>query len=263
MISAKIASNKTILGLGITFLCLATIIPGQLAKFRSLFALNNDSKSFLQEEKQAKVSLSFLENLPSVGFNNLVADWAFLQFVQYFGDDPARDQTGYSLNPNYFEIVVDRDPRFAQALFYFSSATSIYAGRPDRTVSLLAKSLESMTAKTPAYSYYVWLYKGIDELLFLGKTQAAKHSFDMAAEWASTIQDEESKQVAASARQTSEYLAQNPESKGAQVSAWLMVLSSTSDKRTQWLALNRIRNLGAEVIMTPQGRIQVKLSSGN
>ena len=38
-----------------------------------------------------------LKNLPSFGFDNLIADWTFLKFLQYFGDDEARDVTGYDL----------------------------------------------------------------------------------------------------------------------------------------------------------------------
>src|SRR4028118_1979843 len=98
-----------------------------------------------------------------------------------------------------------------------------------------------MSPQTPPKSYYVWRYKAIDELLFLGNAQAAKQSFEKAAEWASIYPDQRSKQVAALSRKTANFLARNPNSKNGQVSAWSMVLTNAPDARTQKIAIERIQ----------------------
>ena len=55
------------------------------------------------------------------------------------------------------------------------------------------------------------------------------------------------------------FLAKNPDSKQAQVSAWTMVLNNALDDRTRAMAINRIEGLGGEVIITPEGAVQIKL----
>ena len=46
----------------------------------------------LRQQEKEGVKINLLKNLPDFGFNNLVADWIYLQFIQYFGDR-ARDYT--------------------------------------------------------------------------------------------------------------------------------------------------------------------------
>ncbi|MBV9384884.1 MAG: hypothetical protein JOZ78_00485 [Chroococcidiopsidaceae cyanobacterium CP_BM_ER_R8_30] len=123
----------------------------------------------------------------------------------------------------------------------------------------MAKGLKSLSPKVPQRSYYIWRYKGIDELLFLGDAKAAKHSFAMAANWASFYSDAESKQVAAISRGTAQFLSRNPKSKWAQVAAWVMVLNNQVDERTRGIAVHRLKALGAKVVVTPQGAAQVQL----
>jgi len=182
----------------------------------------------------------------------------FLNFLQYFGDDDARAVTGYDLGPDYFEIIVDHDPRFLGAYTSLSTSISLYAGRPEESVALMEKGLKAMSPHIPLKSYYVWRYKGVDELLFLGDTQAARQSFEKAAEWASTYSDEESQYVAALSRKTAQFLARNPKSKSAQVVAWTMVLNYATDDRTRKIAISRIEALGGKVTITPEGKLMIQ-----
>jgi len=249
--------------IGVSFIALLSIfalgalqIP-QLNQIRS--GSKNASPEALQTEVKAeKVRLNLLQKVPAFGFDNLLGDWAFLNFIQYFGDDEARAATGYRLSPDYFDVIIDRDPKFLQAYFFLSGSSSLYAGMPERSVALMEKGLKSLSPQSPPKSYYVWRYKATDELLFLGDAQAARQSYEKAAEWASTYSDEESKNIVAISRRTAEFLARNPLSKSAQVNAWSTVLSNALDDRTRQLAISRIEALGGKVIVTPQGvRIQL------
>ncbi len=214
---------------------------------------------YLKEETLEETNLELLQRSPSLGFDNLVADWTFLKFLQYFGDGEARQKTGYSLNPEYFEIIVDRDPRFIEAYLFLSPASSIYAGRPDQTVALMDKGLKSTSPDTSPDSYLIWIYKAVDELLFLGNTKAARHSYEMAAQWAIAQNHPKSQQIAARARKTAQFLACNPDSKRAQVNSWTMILVNAVSDRTRQLAIGRIEALGGQVIITPQGEVKVQL----
>ncbi len=209
-----------------------------------------------QAVDKENLRLNLLQKTPAFGFNNLVANWTFLNFLQYFGDDKARDITGYNLSPKYFEIIINRDPHFLGAYIGLSTSISLYAAMPEKSVALMAQGLKSMSAQSPPQSYYVWRYKAIDELLFLGDAQAARKSFEKAAEWASTYSDQESKNVATFSGKTAKFLARNPKSKTAQAAAWAMILSSTTDSHAQKIAISRIEALGGKVFMTPEGKVE-------
>ncbi len=222
-------------------------------------------EEYQQQEQLEKLQLDVFKGIPTLGFDNLLADWLYLRFIQYFGDVEARDQTGYSLSPDYFELVVDNDPRFVDAHLRLSASTSIFAGEPTKTVSLLEKSLENLPPKVvaPVYPpYYLWTYKGVDQLLFLGDAQGAKQSYRMAADWAELYPDEASQRLAARQRKTIEFLEKNPRSKIPQIGAWTMVLSSAADKKTQERAIAEIKALGGQIEISPNGQLRVSVPEG-
>lgn len=245
----------------VALLCVVAIGALQIPQLNRLSdkAKTASLENFQREVESERLRLNILNKLPSFGFNNLVADWTLISFIQYFGDDLARPQTGYSLSPEYFEIILARDPYFLSAYPFLSGSTTLYAGMPERSVALIEQGLKSLTPKVPSESYYIWRYKGTDELLFLGDTQAAKQSFETAAQWASIYSDDESKNVARLSRQTAQFLATNPKSKSAQVSAWMMILDKAFDDRTRQAAISRIQALGGKVTITSQGQVKVQL----
>lgn len=245
----------------VALLCVLAVGALQVPQLNALSrkAKNPSLETLRQDIELEQLRLSLLQKTPVFGFDNLLADWVYLNFLQYFGDDTARSQTGYTLSPDYFKIIVDRDPRFLGAYTGLSTSVSLYAAKPEQSVALMEKGLKSMSPKSPPQSYYVWRQKGIDELLFLGNAQAARQSFETAAEWASTYPDEESQYVASLSRQTAEFLARNPLSKSAQVSAWSMVLNNVVDQRTRQFVISKIESLGGKVIITPQGQAKIQL----
>ncbi len=106
-------------------------------------------------------------------------------------------------------------------------------------------------------AYYIWLYKGTDELLFLGDTEAAQHSHEMAARWASMSNESDGKRIAALSNQSAQFLARNPDSKKAQVNSWTMILVNAVDGRTRQLAIDRIEALGGQVSISPKGEVKI------
>lgn len=243
----------------VVLLCILGICFLQVPQLNKLKASQKTtSLDTLNRELQSeKLRLNLLQKIPNFGFNNLIANWVFINFLQYFGDDEAREKTGYSLSPEYFKVILDCDPYFLQAYLFLSTSTSLYAGKPEESIALMTKGLKFLAPKAPPKSYYVWRYKGIDQLLFLGDAQGAKHSFETAANWASIYPDEESQQVAAISRRTANFLAQNPNSKSAQIAAWIMVLNNPIDAQTEKSVIKRIVALGGQVSITPQGVVQV------
>ena len=209
------------------------------------------------EEEQEKSNLQVLKQTPSFGFDNLIANLSFLNFLQYFGDEKKRSLVGYSLSPEYFDIVIKHDPKFLGIHYFISTSVSLYAGMPERSIALMDEALKSNSPQITPKAYYVWRNKGIDELLFLGDSKAAQKSFMRASEWAAIHPDEESQRIASSSYQTAQFLLSNPSSKRAQIAAWSMVLSNAVDENTKNIAINTIEALGAKIVVNANGQFSI------
>lgn len=211
-----------------------------------------------QQEQQAALNLTILRNIPSSEFDNLLANWIFLRFIQYNGDRDARRETGHSLNPEFFRAVIERDPRFISSYFLLSPATTLFAASPEVSVEVIEKGIEEVSPEHFPRAYFLWLYKGVDEMLFLGDIPAAINSYEMAAEWAEKQETEQAQRQAERARRTANFLRNNPKSSEARISGWSLILSSTRSDEARELAIEKIRELGGEVTRTPQGRFQIE-----
>ncbi|GET41947.1 hypothetical protein [Microseira wollei] len=251
----------------VALLCLLGIGGFQVPQLNKLIDRGKTAsvENINREVELERLRLRLLQKAPSLGFDNLIANWVYLGFLQYFGDELARGQTGYELSPAYFEIIVDRDPRFLGSYISLTASLSLYAGKPEQSVALMAKGLKSMSPKIPPQSYYVWRYKAIDELLFLADIKSAQRSFAKAGEWASTYPDAESQNVAAISRRTAQFLAGNPDKariKNAQEAIWATVIVNAlqaNDSRTSDIAIRQIEARGGKVTITPEGGVSVQL----
>jgi len=257
---ARPAMIKTLGTIALIVLCGSAIAALQLPLLQQLRQRGQTvTTATLQRQLDLeKRRLQVLQSVPTFGFDNLVADWVFLNFLQYFGDDEARARTGYDLSPEYFEVIVRRDPRFVRGYLFLSQSTSLFAALPKRAIALMERGLTTLTPQIPPNSYYVWRYKGIDELLFLGDAQAAQHSFQQAANWASQHPDPNSQQVAQLSQSMANFLAENPRSQLALVGAWSMVLQSAVDDRTRQRAIAQIKELGGTFETDDQGRTTIR-----
>ncbi|MGF1588593.1 MAG: hypothetical protein ACFCU7_04985 [Pleurocapsa sp.] len=241
------------LGIILIFIGLIQLQKKQLSQLSALQEKNN----YLEEEASLKTRVKFQQQIPVFGFNNLFADWNYLQFIQYFGDTEAREVTGYSLVTDYFEVAVNKDPRFTQSFLSFSAANSLFAGQPQKTVKLINQVLESASPDLPGYPFLLWTYKATDEILFLGNLGAAKNSYEQAAEWASMRNDDLGKEMSSRYLATAKFLASNPNSTDAQIGAWVNVLNQAQDIKTQQHAIKQLKELGAEVSITEAGEIKI------
>jgi hypothetical protein len=240
--------------------CIAALGRLQMPQLEQLQARSQSAsvEQIRQATAAEAMQLSLLKKSPSFGFENLIADWTFLNFLQYFGDASARQKTDYRLGPDYFEVILDRDPYFIPAYIFLSTSGSLYAGTPERSTAIMQKALSSLKPNVPPDSFFAWRQLGVDQLLFLGDSQAAKKSFETAADWARQSSFPGSGQTAASSQQTAAFLANNPNSKTAQVASWAMVLGNAPDDRTQKIATQRIEALGGRIIPNPDGTFRIQ-----
>ncbi|RMF27035.1 MAG: hypothetical protein D6756_02715, partial [Cyanobacteria bacterium J083] len=218
----------------------------------------SSTADYFQEEKYFSLTLDVQKKMPNFGFGNLIADWNFFLYVQYFGDGKARDVTGYTLISEYFDVIVNNDPRFIKAYLALSTTNSLYGGYPDKTVANLDRVLQAINPKMSNYPFQIWVFKGVDEILFLGDMKGAKNSYEMAADWAEQSIEPEGKLMVKRYKKTAAFLASNPDNTRAQVGAWLTIFYNTNDKMTKRNVINRIQALGVKVTLNPAGRLQIK-----
>ncbi len=263
MVTNSLRRRPSSTPLTIVILLLSTFaIAGlQWQRFQQLQAQasgNQSPEQLRRQEQQDMLRLSLLRQAPSFGFDNLIANGTFLNFLQYFGNVDARRQVGYRVSPEFFEVIVDKDPRFVDPYLFLSTSTSLFAGQPERAVVMMQRGTAAMTPTLPPGGFRVWRYKGIDQLLFLGDGDGARQSFETAAAWAEQSNQPEAATVATASRQTAAFLAQNPSSKAAQISAWIQVINLAVDDQVQAIAIERIQALGGEILALEDGRVTVR-----
>lgn len=246
---------------------LTVLVAGVVVLQRQrLFQMQDSSitPANLQQQSDATASaLNAIQRLPVFGFDNLVANWFFLQFLQYFGDTDARQATGYSLSSDFFKIIIPNDPYYRLFYIFLSGSTSNFAAQPESSINLISQGLEQLTPTTPPDSFYVWRYKAVDELLFLGNSEAAQQSFQTAADWARQSSHPDAAIMGESSQRTANFLAANPSSRPAQISAWASVLSNAIDEGTRLKAIEHIEALGGTVTIDESGRASIKSPTEN
>lgn len=207
-----------------------------------------------QEAQQEALRLKMLKTIPSFGFDNLIADWTFLKFLQYFGDDEAREVTGYDLSQDYFDIVTRRDPRWADIYLFLSTAISFYQGKPETAVNFIERGTRALALSPQLHSqsWIVWRTKGLDELLLLGDIPDSIRSHEMAADWVEG--SPEGPELAPMFRATAEYLRRDPDSVPVRFTAWSTVYAQTTDKLVRQRAKQALVKLGAQVQKDQDGK---------
>ncbi len=254
--------NRSFRGI-LLYLLPITILAGVLPlQIQRLNALKDETEPpITQLERQVRETASGLEmvqRLPTFGFDTLVADWFFLRFLQYFGDDEARALTGYKLSPDFFRVIIPKDPYFRLYYVFLSASTSNYAAMPDESVAIITQGLDRLTPEFPDDGFYIWRYRGVDELLYLGDGEAAQISYQTSADWALQSSHPEAPFIAENSQRTADFLANNPLSKQAQVNAWASVLGNAFDDATRQRAIDRINALGGSVFISEAGEISIQ-----
>ena len=237
---------------------LAAVVGLQRQQLRKLSAQTPSIQEMERQDVITAASLAMAQKLPTLGFDNLVANWFFLRFLQYFGDSSIREQIGYALSPEYFRVILPNDPYYRMFYIFMSGSVSNFAGKPEISIEMLSQGLAQMTPTFPSDSFYLWRYKGVDQLLFLGDGVAAQQSFQTSADWARQSSHPHAPIIAESSQQTANFLLTNPDSRSAQINAWMSVLANAFDDGTRQRAVERIEALGGRIIPNPNGTFTVQ-----
>ncbi|WP_228037622.1 hypothetical protein [Nodosilinea sp. LEGE 06152] len=249
---------KRLLVWAVPVVLLLGLVPLQRQRLATLQDRTTASQSLEQQDQATAATLALAQKMPTFGFDNLMADWFFLRFLQYFGDDAARAETGYGLSPEFFKAIIPNDPYYRMFYLFLSGSTSNFAAQPEQSVALIAQGLERLSPAIPEDGFYIWRYRGVDELLYLGDAEAAQKSYRIAADWARQSSHPDAPHIAENSQRTADFLARNPLSKQAQVNAWASILGTAFDDATRQEAIDRINALGGSVFINETGEISIQ-----
>ena len=201
-----------------------------------------------EDQRQEALNLSLMARSPSFGLDNILADWAFLNFVQYDGDVATRKAVGYSLAPKYFEMMTRLDPRFVDSYVFLSSIMSYQMGMPNEAIALMDRGTSALTPKDHPKAFLVWRLKGLDQLLMVNDLKASQFSYDQAGDWALASSDVSVREVGPIFKQTAEFIRTDPNNKTMLLWSWSAIYDQavvTRDEVTQARAREMLLKIGA------------------
>ena len=201
-----------------------------------------------EDQRQESLNLSLMNRSPSFGLDNILADWAFLNFVQYDGDTATRKAVGYPLAPKYFEMITRLDPRFVDSYVFLSSIMSYQMGMPKEAIALMDRGTSALTPKDHPRAFLVWRLKGLDQLLMANDLDASQFSYDQAGDWALASSDASVRAVGPIFKQTAEFIRTDPNNKTVLLWSWSAIYDQavvTRDEVTQARAREMLLKIGA------------------
>ena len=201
-----------------------------------------------EDQRQEALNLALMNRSPSFGFDNVLADWAFLNFVQYDGDTATRKTVGYPLAPKYFDIITRLDPRFVDSYVFLSSIMSYQMGMPKEAIALMDRGTSALTPKDHPRAFLVWRLKGLDQLLMANDLKGSQFSYDQAGDWALASSDASVRQVGPIFKQTAEFIRTDPNNKTVLLWSWSAIYDQavvTRDEVTRARAREMLLKIGA------------------
>ena len=215
-----------------------------------------------EDQRQEALNLSLMNRLPTFGLDNIFADWAFLNFVQYDGDPATRKAVGYPLAPKYFEMMTRLDPRFVDSYVFLSSIMSYQMGMPKEAIALMDRGTSALTPKDHPKAFLVWRLKGLDQLLMVNDLEASQFSYDQAGDWALASSDVSVREVGPIFKQTAEFIRTDPNNKTVLLWSWSSIYDQavvTRDEVTQARAREMLLKVGAIERKDEKGNVYFSL----
>ncbi|AGY56329.1 hypothetical protein [Gloeobacter kilaueensis] len=127
----------------------------------------------------------FVLHSRAFGWRNLLADWLWLQYVQYFGDVAARKKSGYGLSAEYIQAITALDPAFIFAATQANYAVAEQMGAPKEAIAILTAAAKRNPGRADALgmpgSWYLWRLAGSVAFRHLGHYRQAAAYFERAA----------------------------------------------------------------------------------
>lgn len=240
--------NRTLTNVTIGLLACGSVLALQTQQLDRL-----DQTPNYQLAAQAEATrLAAQRSSPTLGFEALIADWTFLDYLQYFGDDEARAVSGYGLAADYLDRVTELDPRFLFVYIFVSPGVSYYQGQPERAIALMDRGIATLSPKIHPNAFIVPKFKALDLFLLMGDIPGAIAAYQNTADW---VEGTPFADYRTGLEQTIAFLQTNPDSVQARYLGWSDVYYNAVDAIVRDRAAAELRSLGAREVQREDGSI--------
>jgi len=130
-----------------------------------------------QQSDNALPSASAVRVL-SLGYDQLLADWYWLAFVQYIGDGDARAKDHYAAADKYLDLIVGLDPGFIKAYWFASFIVGSEQQQPERAAKFIDRGIQANPN-----NWFLPFIAGINQYLYAKNDVAAAKYYKMAAKF--------------------------------------------------------------------------------
>lgn len=114
----------------------------------------------------------------SLGFEKLLADFYWLQFIGYVGDGRSREIDKYERGAEYLQVVTGLDPHFIPAYWYAAFVVGGDADQPARAGELIERGMQSNSD-----SWFLPFIAGVNQCLFARNFGKAANYYLLAARY--------------------------------------------------------------------------------
>lgn len=142
----------------------------KVSELMSDFNKGQSTETILPSSAAAKVC--------ALGYDQLLADWYWLAFVQYIGDGAARAQDHYAAADKYLQLIVDLDPGFIKAYWFAAFIIGSERQQPEQAAKLIDRGIQAN-----ADNWYLPFIAGINQYLYARNDAAAAKYYKMAAKF--------------------------------------------------------------------------------
>lgn len=116
--------------------------------------------------------------LVALGYDQLVADFYWLAFVNYVGDDLARDRDHYAEADKYLDLITGLDPRFVQPYWFCAFTVGAEQKRPLRANQIIQRGI-----RANQNNWYLPYIAGINLYLFAHDEVGASKYYQAASKF--------------------------------------------------------------------------------
>ncbi len=244
---SSLSLTRTLAALGGALLCGILVVGLQLPMVERI---NLEAIENAEVRKNRNIALA--NTLGWLGYRNLGASWLWLELIQYYGDAPARAQTGYGLAYEYFDHMLRLDPSFFLGYRLSSLVLAYQAGQPEKAIEILDRGLRQFNPQNNPDAWKLYVDRALINFMFLGDAEAGRNDYYQAAAWREQVG-----LPGDDFRQLGDNIARSPLSRRSRFDVWLSVFNATSDQDTRLLALEQLAQLGTVLRTLPTGEIEI------
>jgi hypothetical protein len=131
--------------------------------------------------KRENVNIAFVPSpvalkMLSLGYDRLLADYYWLEFVQYVGDTVPRERDRYAQASRYIDLIVTLDPQLVQAYYFAAFIIGKEQNRPKEAAEFIERGMRANQD-----NWYLPFLAGVNQYLYAHNEEEASRYYRLAS----------------------------------------------------------------------------------